>query len=47
VGYVRLEGSPQVVRVRAAYVADDDIHAMAGAVTDWHGSGGGGAPWTE
>ena len=29
VGYVRLEGSPQVVRVRAAYVADEDIRAMA------------------
>ena len=29
VGYVRLEGSPEVVRVRAAYVTDDDIRAMA------------------
>jgi len=29
VGYVRLEGSPQVMRVRAAYVADEDIRAMA------------------
>jgi DNA segregation ATPase FtsK/SpoIIIE, S-DNA-T family len=29
VGYVRLEGSPDPVRVRAAYVADDDIRAMA------------------
>jgi DNA segregation ATPase FtsK/SpoIIIE, S-DNA-T family len=28
VGYVRLEASPDPVRVRAAYVADADIHAM-------------------
>jgi DNA segregation ATPase FtsK/SpoIIIE, S-DNA-T family len=32
VGYVRLEGSPDPVRVRAAYVTDADIHAMAAAV---------------
>ena len=37
VGYVRLEASPDPVRVRAAYVADDDIYAMVAAVT---GSGG-------
>jgi S-DNA-T family DNA segregation ATPase FtsK/SpoIIIE len=37
VGYVRLEGSPQVVRVRAAFVADEDIHTM---------SSEGGALWT-
>ena len=33
VGYVRLEASPDPVRVRAAYVSDDDINAMAAAVT--------------
>ena len=38
VGYVRLEASPDPVRVRASYVADDDIYAMVAAVT-----GGGGA----
>jgi S-DNA-T family DNA segregation ATPase FtsK/SpoIIIE len=32
VGYVRLEASPDPVRVRAAYVADADILAMASAV---------------
>ena len=32
VGYVRLEASPDPVRVRAAYVTDDDICAMAAAV---------------
>lgn len=32
VGYVRLEASPDPVRVRATYVDDDDIHAMASAV---------------
>ncbi|WP_160050666.1 FtsK/SpoIIIE domain-containing protein [Nocardiopsis sp. FR4] len=31
VAYVRLEGSPTPVRVRAAYVSDDDITAMAAA----------------
>jgi DNA segregation ATPase FtsK/SpoIIIE, S-DNA-T family len=41
VGYVRLEGSPQVARVRAAYVADAHIHAMAQAMTDRDG------PWTD
>ncbi|MEV2278982.1 cell division protein FtsK [Nocardiopsis sp. NPDC049922] len=34
VGYVRMEGSPAPVRVRAAYVSDDDITAM----TDAYGS---------
>ncbi|MCY9786675.1 FtsK/SpoIIIE domain-containing protein [Nocardiopsis sp. EMB25] len=34
VGYVRMEGSPAPVRVRAAYVADEDITAM----TDSYGS---------
>jgi DNA segregation ATPase FtsK/SpoIIIE, S-DNA-T family len=29
VGYVRLEASPDPVRVRAAYVTDHDIRAMA------------------
>ncbi|MDP9863371.1 MULTISPECIES: FtsK/SpoIIIE domain-containing protein [Streptosporangium] len=33
VGYVRLECSPDPVRVRAAYVSDADIRAMAGQVT--------------
>jgi DNA segregation ATPase FtsK/SpoIIIE, S-DNA-T family len=32
VGYVRLDASPDPVRVRAAYVTDDDICAMAIAV---------------
>jgi S-DNA-T family DNA segregation ATPase FtsK/SpoIIIE len=47
VGYVRLEGSPHVVRVRAAFVADEDIHAMADVVAGRHELGGDGAPWTE
>jgi DNA segregation ATPase FtsK/SpoIIIE, S-DNA-T family len=46
VGYVRLEGTPQVARVRAAYVADDDIRDMAGAVTYYAGNNGG-EPWPE
>jgi S-DNA-T family DNA segregation ATPase FtsK/SpoIIIE len=46
VGYVRLEGSPHVVRVRAAYVADDDIRAMATVVAGRDDSGDG-EPWTE
>jgi S-DNA-T family DNA segregation ATPase FtsK/SpoIIIE len=32
VGYVRLEASPDPVRVRAAYVTDADIRAMVAAV---------------
>ncbi|MBG0820575.1 cell division protein FtsK [Planomonospora sp. ID91781] len=32
VGYVRLEASPDPIRVRAAYVSDADIRAMAEAV---------------
>jgi S-DNA-T family DNA segregation ATPase FtsK/SpoIIIE len=32
VGYVRLEASPDPVRVRAAYVSDADIMAMAASV---------------
>jgi S-DNA-T family DNA segregation ATPase FtsK/SpoIIIE len=32
VGYVRLEASPDPVRVRAAYVTDEDIWVMAAAV---------------
>jgi hypothetical protein len=47
VGYVRLEGSPHVVRVRAAYVADEDIHAMARAVTSRHEIDGDGERWTD
>jgi len=31
VGYVRLEGNPDPVRVRAAFVTDDDIRSMAAA----------------
>jgi S-DNA-T family DNA segregation ATPase FtsK/SpoIIIE len=31
VGYVRLEATPDPVRVRAAFVSDDDIHAMTAA----------------
>jgi S-DNA-T family DNA segregation ATPase FtsK/SpoIIIE len=34
VGYVRLEGSSHVVRVRAAYVADEDIRSMATVTAD-------------
>jgi len=33
VGYVRLEAVPDPVRVRAAYVTDDDIQAMLAVVT--------------
>src|SRR5271166_5495192 len=39
VGYVRLEASPDPVRVRAAYVTDDDICAMAADVGYLPGSG--------
>jgi DNA segregation ATPase FtsK/SpoIIIE, S-DNA-T family len=35
VGYVRLESSPDPVRVRAAYVTDADIRQMAAAVTSY------------
>jgi S-DNA-T family DNA segregation ATPase FtsK/SpoIIIE len=46
VGYVRLEGSPDPVRVRAAYVTDDDIQAMTAAgATDRQLAGGG--PWAN
>ena len=34
VGYVRLETDPDPVRVRAAFISDDDIRAMAAALTD-------------
>jgi S-DNA-T family DNA segregation ATPase FtsK/SpoIIIE len=33
VGYVRLEATPDPVRVRAAYVSDDDIRAMSSVVS--------------
>ncbi len=33
VGFVRLEATPDPVRVRAAYVSDDDIHAMTATYT--------------
>jgi DNA segregation ATPase FtsK/SpoIIIE, S-DNA-T family len=39
VGYVRLEGSPDPVRVRAAYVTDEDIRAMAAAATSYRPEG--------
>ena len=39
VGYVRLEASPDPVRVRAAYVSDADITAMAAAVGYLPGGG--------
>ena len=39
VGYVRLEASPDPVRVRAAYVTDADICAMAEAVGYLPGGG--------
>ncbi|MGN9787178.1 FtsK/SpoIIIE domain-containing protein [Nonomuraea sp. ZG12] len=35
VGYVRLEASPEPIRVRAAYVSDTDIHAMVNAYTPY------------
>jgi S-DNA-T family DNA segregation ATPase FtsK/SpoIIIE len=35
VGYVRLDGTPDPVRVRAAWVTDDGIRAMAHAMTAW------------
>jgi S-DNA-T family DNA segregation ATPase FtsK/SpoIIIE len=47
VGYVRLEGSPHVVRVRAAYVADEDIHLMADMAANRYELGQDGEPWTE
>jgi S-DNA-T family DNA segregation ATPase FtsK/SpoIIIE len=47
VGYVRLEGSPQVVRVRAAYVADEDIRVMADVAACRHELDQDGEPWTE
>ena len=39
VGYVRLEASPDPVRVRAAYVSDADIMAMAAAIGYLPGGG--------
>jgi hypothetical protein len=47
VGYVRLEGSPEVVRVRAAYAADEDIRVMADVAAYRHELGEDGEPWTE
>lgn len=47
VGYVRLEGSPHVVRVRAAYVADEDIRAMATVAAGRLDPGEDGERWTE
>ncbi len=45
VGYVRLEASPNPVRVRAAYVTDGDIHAMAAAMTSYPAAAEA-DPWT-
>jgi S-DNA-T family DNA segregation ATPase FtsK/SpoIIIE len=42
VGYVRLEATPDPVRVRAAYVSDEDIHAMIAAATSVESLAGGG-----
>jgi S-DNA-T family DNA segregation ATPase FtsK/SpoIIIE len=39
VGYVRLEADPDPVRVRAAYVSDDDIRAMTAAYAPAPGAG--------
>jgi S-DNA-T family DNA segregation ATPase FtsK/SpoIIIE len=39
VGYVRLDGLPDPVRVRAAYVTDDDIREMAAAIGYLPGGG--------
>jgi S-DNA-T family DNA segregation ATPase FtsK/SpoIIIE len=48
VGYVRLEGSPNVARVRAAYGADEDIREMASVATAYrHEISPDGEPWTE
>jgi S-DNA-T family DNA segregation ATPase FtsK/SpoIIIE len=41
VGYVRMETSPAPVRVRAAYVSDDDITAMADVYSSDFSSDGG------
>ncbi|MFC7730501.1 hypothetical protein [Actinomadura keratinilytica] len=38
VGFVRLETSPDPVRVRAAYVSDDDIRAMVALAVGETGS---------
>jgi S-DNA-T family DNA segregation ATPase FtsK/SpoIIIE len=43
VAYVRLDSSPDPVRVRAAFVSDEDIHAMVAAVTPVSVTVGGGA----
>ena len=40
-GYVRLEATPDPVRVRAAYVTDDDIREMTAAIGG-HGRTAGG-----
>ena len=39
VGYVRLEASPDPVRVRTAYITDKDIYAMAAAIGYLPGGG--------
>jgi S-DNA-T family DNA segregation ATPase FtsK/SpoIIIE len=33
VAFVRIEGTRAIRRVRASYLTDDDIHALAGSVT--------------
>lgn len=47
VGYVRLDGSPDVTRVRAAFVTDSDIHAMASTAAGDFDPGEDGEPWTN
>src|SRR5260370_8666907 len=45
VGYVRLEAAPDPVRVRAAFVSDDDIRAMAAAYSAAADATAGGDTW--
>ena len=47
VGYVRLEGSPHVARVRAGYVTDEDIHLMADVAAYHRETGPDGDEWTN
>ena len=47
VGYVRLEASPDPVRVRAAFVTDDDIHDMAAIAAGGYEPDGDGERWSE
>ena len=45
VGYVRLEAAPDPVRVRAAFVSDEDIRAMTAEYGAAVGALGGGDAW--